>query len=623
MAKRDYQKWNRDDLINEIEALRKRKKYGLVYDDKSEDVVEQCKKELPVLEEAKENEIVTDLNKPMNLLIEGDNYHAVSVLNYTHKAKIDFIYIDPPYNTGAKDWKYNNNFVDGEDPYRHTKWLSFMSHRLNIAKNLLKNTGVICVTVDDYEMPRLWLLVEEIFGEANNLGVVAIRNNPKGRKTERKVSLIHEYAVFFGRTNKAKIDKIPIDPSEKTHNYKKDKNKEWYLPVNLRKQGVDSLAIKKNGKMSDRYYPIYVDSKTKRVSTSEKFDTEILPIDSNSQKRIWRRGKDVINEMFKNGELWYQKTSNGHQLYFKFHGGLDGEPPQSIWYDSKFSASEYGTQILDKILGEREKFQYPKSPYAVEECIKSASANTNAVVLDFFAGSGTTGQAVLELNKQDQGNRRFILCTNNENGIARDICLPRLRNVILGYKYKGIEKEVLFERKLNASTLEDSDILIEEINELRDQNKTKYDKFEVKVEDNRVRLYGTKQINGKKDGLGGNLKYFTTSFVPSDPTDKNKRLLTAKATEMLCIKEDTFEKIIENQQFKLFKNKEKYTGIIFDHFAINDFKDKIAKIKGQFSVYIFSLSDDTFDEEFKDMRENVSLSPIPEAILRVYRRIFE
>src|SRR5665648_744965 len=138
MVKKDYTNWDRNDLIKDIEQLRKRKKYGLVWEDKPEDVVEQCKKELPVLEEVKKKEIITDPDKPMNLLIEGDNYHALSVLNYTHKGKIDVIYIDPPYNTGAKDWKYNNHYVDINDQWRHSKWISFMRNRLRISKSLLK-----------------------------------------------------------------------------------------------------------------------------------------------------------------------------------------------------------------------------------------------------------------------------------------------------------------------------------------------------------------------------------------------------------------------------------------------------------------------------------------------------
>lgn len=202
-----------------------------------------------------------------------------------------------------------------------------------------------------------------------------------------------------------------------------------------------------------------------------------------------------------------------------------------------------------------------------------------------MAGSGTAGHAILELNKEDSGSRKFILCTNNElNGIGRNlaldnpnenkenfgicrrICYPRLRKVINGYISSDSEK-----------------------------------------------------ING----LGGNLKYFRTAFVPADPTDKNKTKLTKKATEMLCVKEDTFEEIKSTVKYRIFRNKKRYTGIIYDYLAIDDFKKEIVGIDEKFSVYVFSLADDTFDEEFEDVKNKVKLSPIPEAILRVYRRIFK
>lgn len=623
MAKKDYTSWSRDELIKEIDQLRKRKKYGLVWENKPEDVVEQCKTQFPVFEEVKEKEILTDPDKPTNLLIEGDNYHALSVLNYTHKGKIDVIYIDPPYNTGAKDWKYNNDYVDGEDPYRHTKWLSFMSHRLNLAKNLLTNDGVICVTIDDYEMPRLWLLMEELFGEFNHLGSVAIRNNPKGRMTKRKVSLIHEYAIFFGRSQESVIKKLSVDPSEKTHNYKKDDDESWYLPVNLRKQGVDSSAFNKKGKLSDRYYPIFIDPKTGRVSTQEKLAVEILPIDSRGEKRIWRRSKDAIDDMYKTGDLIIKKTKNDFQIYFKFRGGLDGKMTQSMWIDPEFSASDYGTKILDNILGERERFQYPKAPAAVMQAILAASNKKDAIVLDFFAGSGTTGQAVLELNELDEGMRKFILCTNNENKIAEEITYKRINNVIRGYKFNGEDSTQIFERKINERTLYDMDVVLDDLEKAKEQNAARFNKIEFRIEDDCIRLYGIKKSIGKKEGIKGNLKYFKTAFVPAHLTDKNKIALTRKATEMLCIKENTFEKVTSNEQFKVFKNKKKFTGIILDHHAIDDFKKAIAKIDGKFWVYIFSLGDDEFEEEFEDVKQKVKLLPIPEAILRVYRRIFE
>ena len=411
-----------ESLKNEIKKLKSRKKYGLLWEEKPEQIAELCKNKLPVITEEDSKEIKTTKDGLMNIIIEGDNYHALSVLNYTHQKKIDFIYIDPPYNTGARDWKYNNDYVDSTDSFRHSKWLSLMSKRLILAKNLLKNDGVICITIDDNELHTLWLLMEEIFGEHNHLGTVAIRINPKGRMTNRKISLTHEYALFFGKSDLSVIKKLPVAPEDKTHNYEQDKNGSWFLAVNLRKQGVDSTAYNRKDKLSERYFPIYFDPKTKAISSTHKYKIEILPIDPKEEKRIWRRSKDAIDEMYKNGDLWVKEKNGNYQVYYKFRGGLDGQMPKSIWYDSKFSASEYGTQILDSIMGARETFQYPKSPYAVIDSILAGTDRKDAVILDFFAGSGTTGHAVMMLNKEDGGNRKFILCTNNENAIAEKIC---------------------------------------------------------------------------------------------------------------------------------------------------------------------------------------------------------
>ena len=571
-SKNIFKDWSRDKILHEYKALLKRKKFGLVWENKPEDFAIQCKELLPVLQEDDSKQIYNNKETQVNILIEGDNYHALSVLNYTHKKKIDFIYIDPPYNTGAKDWKYNNSFVDENDPYRHSKWLSFMEKRLRFAKNLLKDDGIICVTIDDYEMPRLWCLMDEVFGEKNHLGTVVIRNNPKGRKTARKVSLIHEYALFFGRSDTSKIKKVAIPPEEKTHNYKQDKDGNWFLAVNLRKQGVDSLATNKRGEISERYYPIYFNPETKQVSTKQKLQAKILPMDSNGEKRIWRRSKDVIDEMFESGDLWYQKTKYGDQLYYKFRGGLDGEPPESIWYDSKFSASEHGTLVLDKILGKREMFQYPKSHYAVIDCIKAGTSNKKAVVLDFFAGSGTTGQAVLQMNEDDGGNRQFILCTNNEDNdgtgirIATDICYPRLKKVINGYSTNG--------------------------NDIK--------------------------------GLGGNLKYFKTDFVQNVKTDNDKRIFTLRSSEMLCLAEGTFNKVAGKKDlFGIFENSEQMTGIIFDEDSIIDFKKEIEKYNKPLVVYVFSYDHTYNEDDFEGMKNLITVKPIPEVILNIYRKIYK
>jgi len=194
------------------------------------------------------------------------------------------------------------------------------------------------------------------------------------------------------------------------------------------------------------------------------------------------------------------------------------------------------------------------------------ATSPKSTVLDFFAGSGTTGHAVFEMNKEDEGQRQFILCTNNENKICEEVTYPRIEKVIKGYKNTKIENIA---------------------------------------------------------GLGGNLKYFKTEFVDAESNDRNKIKLTKEVTEMLCIKEETFEMVKGDEDFKIFKNTKYYTGIIFDQSAIEDFKKAIKDIKGSISVYVFSLTDEDFSEDFEDVKQKIKISPIPEAILRVYRRIFK
>jgi len=569
MGNKDYQKWSKADLIKEIKQLKKRKKYGLVWEYKPEEVVEICKEKLPVVKEAKNIEIVTDKNKPVNLLIEGDNYHALSVLNYTHAKKVDVIYIDPPYNTGSNKWIYNNKYIDSEDTFRHSKWLSFMSKRLRLAKNLLKDNGAIIVTIDDYEIHSLGLLMDEIFGENNRMSILLIESNPRGRTSNAFFATSHEYYLFYGKNaSKCKIENQPL--SEKQAALFKYKDKiSYYRLLPLRKSGA---ASRRNDRPK-QFYPIYVNENNLELSLTKLSNDwiEILPIDKSNEERVWKLGRVNCEKYIKSGDVIVKKGKAGIRLFQKDRIKL-GRKPKTLWIDPKYDASAHGTNLIAEILGKRNIFDYPKSLYAVIDSLKTIILNNKeALVLDFFAGSGTTGHAVLELNKEDGGNRKFILCTNNEsnngNGykIAEDICYPRIKKVIKGYK----------------------------------------------------------NLKGEKvEGLGGNLKYFKTDFVDAEPTDKNKIKLTKQAIEMLCIKEGTFEPVLNRRDFKVFKYNNYYTGIIFDQLAIPEFKKAIKDIKGKFSIYVFSLSDETFDEEFTEVKQKIKLSPIPEAILRVYRRIF-
>jgi len=542
--------------------LKKKKKYGLVWEDKPEEVVEMCKEKLPVLKEVKGKEIITDKDKPVNLLIEGDNYHALSVLNYTHAKKVDVIYIDPPYNTGARDWKYNNDYVDINDAFRHSKWLSMMNNRLILAKNLLKPNGVLICAIDENEHANLGVLLEGLF-TGREIHSVVIVHNPRGVQG-KNFSYCHDYAYFV----------FPSDGKV----YIQSKSRDSVLIEELRDHGGNSLRTdakncfypflcKDNkiigvGNIPDKgFHP-----RAKNIKRQSGI-IEIWPIDRNGIERKWVFAKDTVNSILDKLEI--RKIVSGGIDIFRTK---DEQKYRTVWIDPKYDASTYGSKVVADILGNN-IFSFPKSLYTVEDCINAVVKNKkDALILDFFAGSGTTGHAIIDINKKDGGNRKFILGTNNEdnngNGlkIATDICYPRIKKVIEGYE----------------------------------------------------------NLKGEKvEGLGGNLKYFKTDFVDAEPTDKNKIKLTEQATEMLCIKEGTFEKVLDQKNFKIFKNTNHYTGIIFDQVAIPNFKRAIKEIEGKFSIYIFSLGDETFDEEFKDIKQKVQLSPIPEVILRVYRRIFK
>ena len=564
-----------EELQKEISRLKKelksKKKYGLVWEEKSEDVVEMCKEKLPILKEVKEKEILTDKNKPMNILIEGDNYHALSALNYTHAGKIDVIYIDPPYNTGNKSWTYNNKFVDSEDSFRHSKWVSFMYKRLNLAKRLLKDSGIIICAIDDYEVHTIRMLLDEIFGELNRLGTCVVIHNPGGRQDDKFFPTAHEYMHFYAKNkNNAKIGRLDVSDSKKDE-YKNEDKYGRYKSREFRRSGANSRRQDGPG----LWYSIYYDKNRNELYTEErKGCIELKPIDNKGIERCWRWGKDTFNEK-KEKYIEVKITKGNYVVYVKEREEDNkGEKAKTFWNKPKYSAVN-GTNLLKNIFRETEKkiFDYPKSPFLMFDIMKISAVNKQSLILDFFAGSGTTAQAVLELNKEDNGNRRFILCTNNEDNrgegfnVANNVCYPRIKSVIQGYTNLNNENNI---------------------------------------------------------GLGGNLKYYKTDFVDAKPTDKNKKKLTEEATEMLCIKEDTYEEVkTKNKSFRVFKNDKKYTGIIYDVMAIDDFKDFTKKIDEKFSVYIFSLSDDTYDEEFEDMKNKIKLSPIPEAILRVYRRIFK
>jgi adenine-specific DNA-methyltransferase len=575
----NYDDWSKEELVKEIKRVTETT-YGLVWhrgketEEKLDILInrdartpnemfpnEMGGKPFPVLKEIEGKVIQIEKNKPTNLLIEGDNYHSLAVLNFTHREAIDLIYIDPPYNTGAKDWKYNNDFVDQNDPWRHSKWLSMMDNRLRLAKGLLRKDGSLICAIDDYEINTLGLLLDELFPTLEK-NIIIVEHHPQGGGSSA-VSRTHEYAYLLTPKGVGLTGRILQEKEDK-----------W----SLKRSGQGENNWRKN--RPNQFFAIYVDPKTLKIKglgpslgVNDKYPTgetkegykRIYPIDKNGRERVWRYSHDSMQELIDSGQIICSKSFS---LSVQKLARSVTTPIFSVWKGSRYNAGTSGSNLLTEIMGEANTFPYPKSLYTVYDMIAMVIRNKKkAVILDFFAGSGTTGHAVLELNKEDNGERQFILCTNNENNISTEVCYPRIKKVIKGYKNSKGESIA---------------------------------------------------------GLGGNLRYFSAyDFVEAKETDQNKRKLVNKSTEMLCIKENAFEVVMIESQFKIFKNSHEYLGILFSEDAIDDYKKAIKKIDGHFNTYVFSLGDDPHEKEFNDVKSKVTLCAIPEVILKVYREIFK
>jgi adenine-specific DNA-methyltransferase len=586
---KEYETWSKEELIKEIVKI-KSTTYGLVWhrdlpEEKIDTLInpdartpnemfpnEMAGKPFPVLKEVKGKEIESDKSKLVNLLIEGDNYHALAVLNFTHFEAIDLIYIDPPYNKGRKDFIYNDKIVEKEDPYVHSKWLAFMEKRLKLAKNLLKEDGLMLISIDDKEFAQLKLLADEIFGEQNLICNFVWRTDGNF-DNQAKVKICHEYILAYAKNSN--IFKAPalVDPNvpkgSKIYKYEIRNT----IVKNGPKNPVSEVLLPKG-------FPALFESGVikKRSSQWPQFKNDVLVKNGKLENEAYISSgwssKELLNDFIVAG---FKEVADQKGQLTKFvlteTGAVEAVKIRSEYQSHVLSVLNNlgNTQSTSSWLADLDvNFDYPK-PIELLKYLVRLSNNKDAVILDFFAGSGSTAHAVLEVNKEFGGKRTFILCTNNgdsksEHKIASEICYPRIKKVITGYKNK------------KGRTI---------------------------------------------DGLGGNLKYYTTDFVEAEPTDRNKRKLVKESTDMLCILENAFEPIQETPEFKIFKNTDKYVGVIFYEEAIEDYKKTIKKIDGHFNTYVFSMGDDPHATKFADVKSKVTLCAIPEVILKVYREIFK
>jgi adenine-specific DNA-methyltransferase len=431
----------------ELSRLLKQKKFGLVFEEHQPDGLSDgpIYPSLHIMDEVK--------NAPdkalWHALIEADNYYALQLLAYLYPGMVDCIYIDPPYNTGARDWKYNNDYVDSTDQYRHSKWLSFIKKRLLLAHKLLNpKDSVLIVTIDEKEYLHLGCLLEELFPEANiQMVSVVIKAGGVSRGSEFNRTNEYIYFILFGDASPS-----AVALSEEWLGGVKNTTKNDIRWRELRRTSSHSLRTER----PHSFFPIFVYQDGSAIhSIGEPFygndymsavippegTRAIWPLFPDGREGCWQVSKDNIYEMMKKGYIRMGKfTQNGMSMSYlskgeqtkvetgdyKVIGNRDDGSiitdnsdyiptfiPGTIWQISSHDATENGTKLLSKIIGKR--FSYPKSLYAVHDTIRFFVANKpNALIVDFFAGSGTTLHAVNLLNAEDDGNRRCIMVTNNE-----------------------------------------------------------------------------------------------------------------------------------------------------------------------------------------------------------------
>lgn len=561
---------NRDEKSQLIDSLRKTKHYGLVWKKKPEEVEENQRNRIPVLTEVRERAIVSEAaDAPNHILIEGDNLDALVALTYTHEGKIDVIYIDPPYNTGNKDFIYNDKFVDSEDSFRHSKWLSFMDRRLRIAKQLLSDKGVIFISIDDNEQAQLKLLCDEIYGSDNYISSIPWHSR-QSLQNDTDISINHEYILVVAKNRR-----------QSNRRLKKANASVWYEQNGFVFYPMSVAAEKYSNPDNDPRGPWKADPMD-APNVRPNLTYPILNPQTGIQYlpprgRHWRISPEKFASALADNRILFGKngTSKPQLKVFLNEQSEFGSIAHS-WFDAEqYGTATHGSKELQSIFGGDKVFTSPKPTSLIYNILKLVSIPSNPIIiLDFFAGSGTTLHATMALNAEDGGHRQCILVTNNENRICEEVTYVRNKKVIEGY------------------------------------------------------------VNAKGETVKGltanSLRYYRTDSIDREKTAQNRRALAEASVDLICIRENAYNELNHFGSLKLkpsvaryFTGNGKHILLILNENAIEYFVKEIKDFDSpaKFKVYVFSPGDYAYDDEFTDVADRVELCAVPSSVYNAYEKV--
>ena len=596
-----------DDSIRaftEIENHIRDKKYGLVWEEHTEQVDEMLKDNIPIFTENVEKKITAIPDGKFNFILEGDNLQSLYLLEKTHRGKIDLIYIDPPYNRGQNDFIYDDDFIDKTDTFRHSKWISFMKRRLYIARQLLSEKGVIFISIDDNENATLKLLCDEIFGEDNFVANISwqrtysIRNDSKGVPSEVEHILVYSKKEKWQPKKLPRTDKMnasyknpdgdrcawmsgsPIASDAKTHQgmvyaiQHPFTGKMLYPNITAHwRYSQEQMLEYMNG---------WCEYELRDLNDAEK-RAEICGVSPDEVRSDIKAIvlKHSIDDSKKAAQLVYDKGP--WPRFFFTNGGkggvrrkvyadsVEGRIITNYWMYDEVGHTDEAKKELKNLFEGSIPFDTPKPTRLIERILQIASSK-NSTVLDFFAGSGTTAQAVIAFNKRDGGERSFILCTNNQNNICENVTYPRVYKVINGYSFRGKKEDVLFDKKLTLKDLRNPVFVLEKAKNVVEANKDEYKHITTTFKDGILKVVGEWDTTEGVSGIPANVKYFKCNWTPRKPEEyllSNALCLHIK--EMIEL-QNGIE--VDNVKNVLILNKAEFRDIVLNE----DINKKIDKI---------------------------------------------